>query len=123
MLDFFREGGWGMYPVLVIGLVLVWGSGRYALDGEPVRVRFITAAALALIVFSLEGMLTDVATVFWALSENKFPGEPMSKILLMGLKESSRPGILGFLLLGLALVLVTIGVYRVGRREIKAAKG
>ena len=41
MLEFFHEGGWGMYPVLVLGLMLMVSAARYALDGEPVRLRFI----------------------------------------------------------------------------------
>jgi hypothetical protein len=123
MMDFFKEGGWGMYPVLVMGLVVVWTSVRYGIDCEPVRLRFITAASLALVVFSLEGVITDVATVLWAAGEGKFPDMDKPTLLIVGMKESSRPGIMGLAFLGLGLIAVTIGVYRAGRRELAAARG
>jgi hypothetical protein len=50
MVRFFVEGGWGMYPVLVMGLMPVWAAARYAIDTEPVRLPFIGALGLALVV-------------------------------------------------------------------------
>ena len=46
-----------------------------------------------------------------------------SRLLVAGLKESTRPALLGFGLLSLSLILVAIGVYRVGQRELRAARG
>lgn len=40
-----------------------------------------------------------------------------------GLKESSRPAILGLTLLSLALIFLTIGVYRAGRKELRGLRG
>lgn len=122
MVEFFREGGVGMFPVLIAGLVLLWSAGRYAADREPVRLRFIAVLSLALLTLTVQGVVMGVATVCWALSDgNRFPGQPRVPILLEGLKESSRPLTLGLGLLGLSLVLVSIGVYRAGRRELQAA--
>ena len=42
-----------------------------------------------------------------------------SRLLVAGLKESTRPALLGFGLLSLSLILVAIGVYRVGQRELR----
>jgi hypothetical protein len=39
------------------------------------------------------------------------------------MKEASRPVVTSFALLGLGLALTTIGVYRVSRRELAAARG
>ena len=47
MKTFFVEGGWGMFPVLLVGLVVLYASIRYLVDGEPVRLRFILALSLA----------------------------------------------------------------------------
>ncbi len=124
MLEFFHEGGWGMYPVLVLGLMLVFSAGRYMLDGEPVRLRFIGALSLTHLVFIVTGLTSDVAKVFWFLhNPERVPDAQLWRILFEGLKESSRPVLLGFPLLGLALTLVTIGVYRVANRELAAARG
>jgi hypothetical protein len=134
MIDFFIEGGWSMWPVLLIGGVLAVTAGRYMLDREPVRLRLIMVLSLALLAVVAQGILSDVAQVMWVLArENLPPGlgqqaepAPMDvrmRILMEGMKESMAPGILGLGLLALSLILVAIGVYLVGRRELEATRG
>jgi hypothetical protein len=122
MLEFFQEGGFGMYPVLVFGLILIGTAGRYAWDGEPIRLRFAIAMSALLIVSMMNAMLTDVATVFWHLQEpSRVPDAEFVRVLVTGLKESTRPGVLGGALLGFALMLIAVGVYRGTRKELRAA--
>ncbi|HEY0709835.1 MAG TPA: hypothetical protein VGG33_23680 [Polyangia bacterium] len=121
MLTFFIEGGILMWPILVLGLLMVGSAGRYLLDGEPIRLRFLLFLGLALLATTVLAVAMDVSLVLTYLG--KASREDLLLILAEGLKESSRPAILAFALLGLALDLIAIGVYRVGRRELKAAKG
>ena len=122
MLDFFREGGWGMYPVLVFGLVLLVSAGRYAWDLEPARLRFSVVMSLLVLAASAHAMLTDVAQVLWYVqSPERAPDAELVRTVFTGLMESTRPGGLGGALVTLALVLIAIGVYRGGRRELRAA--
>ena len=124
MGDFFMEGGWGMYPVLVLGVMLVVSAARYAIDGEAARLRFVTALSLSLVASIATACTADVAKVFWYLqSPERVPDALFLRILVEGLKESSRPAMLGLPLLGLASIAVSIGVYRTGRRELAAASG
>jgi hypothetical protein len=124
MGQFFVEGGWGMYPVLVLSLILVACAGRYAFDSEPVRLRFITALSLTLLAFIVGSVTAGAAKVFWYLeSPERVPDAMLPRIFAEGMKECSRPAVLGLPLLGLALILVCIGVYRDERRELAAARG
>jgi hypothetical protein len=128
MMEFFAEGGWGMWPVLVIGMVLIASAGRYAFDREPVRMRFIAILSWTYLAFIAMATLTDVATVLWAVSSEDTSGENWAgdkrlRIFLEGMKECTRPGVMGLAFLCVALVLVCIGVYRSGLRELRAARG
>jgi hypothetical protein len=124
MLEFFREGGFGMYPVTVFGLILLWTAGRYAWDGEAIRLRFAVAMSALLVVSTLHAMLTDVAQVFWYVQDpERAADSELARIVFTGLMESTRPGALGGALLTLALVLVAIGVYRSSSRELRATAG
>ena len=121
MKDFFVEGGWAMWPVLVFGLVLIVGSVRYAWDGERARLRFIASMVAVLVAAVVHGVLTNVAMVFWYLEDAvRAPDEQFLRILVTGLKESTRPFGLGGALLALALVFVAVGTYREMRRELRA---
>jgi len=117
MIRFFIEGGWGMYPVLVMGLILVGASIRFSVDMEPVRLRFITVLSLALAVTMLHATLTCVVAV---LEYMKRHPENVTRTLLTGLLESTRTASLGGAFLSIALVLVSVGFYRSGRRELIA---
>jgi hypothetical protein len=120
MVQFFVEGGWGMYPVLVMGLLLIGSSIRYAIDTEPVRLRFIAAISLALVVTMVHATWTCFAAVFHYLEQSK--DEQLARSLMTGLMESTRPATLGGALLVVGLILVAAGVYRSGRRELRALR-
>lgn len=121
MLTFLLEGGAMMFPILVLGLLVIGSATRYMLDGEPVRLRFVALLSLALLVTVALAVVLDVSVGMGHLSRAR--PEQVRGLLFQGVKESSRPAILGLGLLGLALDLVAIGAYRVGRRELRAAKG
>jgi hypothetical protein len=121
MVNFFIEGGWGMYPVLVLGLILMWASARYALDMEPARLRFIVALSVALLVTMAHATWTCFAAVFQYL--HRTTTEPFAQTLMTGLMESTRPATLGGALLTLAMILVVVGTYRSSQRELRALRG
>jgi hypothetical protein len=121
MLMFFIEGGFVMWPLLVLGLLMVGSASRYLIDGEPIRLRFLVFLGLALLATTALATVMDISMVLTHIAD--VPPEDKFTLLAIGLKESSRPAILAFGLLGLALDLVAIGAYRVGRRELKAARG
>jgi len=121
MAHFFIEGGWGMVPVLVLGLLLVWVAIRYAVDTEPARLRLIVALALALCVTMVHATWTCFAAVFQYLE--KSPSESFARTLMTGLMESTRPATLGGALLSIALILVCVGTYRASQRELRALRG
>jgi hypothetical protein len=73
MVRFSIGGGWGMYPIPVMGLMTVWASARYAPDTEPVRLRFIAAIALALVVPMLHATWTYFAAVLAPTSRGGAP--------------------------------------------------
>lgn len=124
MVQFFREGGIGMFPVLILALIGLWVAVRFALDSEPIRLRLFMAVTAALLVNVALAVVANVAMVlrYVAAFDTHEPDRAFRHILV-GLKESCRPAILGLGLLSLAVILVVIGVYRESRRELRAANG
>ena len=124
MTKFFIEGGWGMWPVLIVGLIHLFAAVRYLIDGEPIRLRFLTVLVLAQLALIAQTCTGNVSTVFFHMRDAKsIPDELFSRFLVAGFMESTRPALLGLGMLSLALILISIGVYRVGQRELRAARG
>ena len=123
MWDFFVEGGIGMWPVLIFGLVLVAAAARYAFTPHPIRLRFLAVVSILLVVVSGHAMIVDVAKVLSFVSgPERVPDADLARFLATGLKESSRPGILGGGILSFTLVLVAIGIYRAGLRDLDSSR-
>lgn len=119
MIQFFQEGGFGMFPVLIFGLVMLATAARYAFDPHPSRLRTAHAIGWVLVVTTLHAMLMDVAAVFSYCSSPSLEAEARTRDLFTGLMESTRPGAMGGAMLALALVLVAVGTARAGQREIR----
>jgi hypothetical protein len=113
--QFMREGGWGMWPVMLLGLAVVAGAVRYASHPGAPRLRFAAALWLTLLVATAHAVATDVAAVLHYLEDaTRAPDSQFSRILVTGLKESLRPAALGGIFLTLAPLVVAVGFYRSG---------
>lgn len=121
--DFIKEGGWGMWPVMLLGLAVVAAAFRYASRPEAPWLRFVAALWLTLLVVTVHAVITDLAAVFHYLEDaTRVPDAQFARVLVTGLKESSRPAGLGGIFLTLAPLIIAVGFYRggialTGRRE------
>ena len=113
--EFMREGGWGMWPILLLGLVTLASAIRYAIRPEPLCVRFIAALWLTLLVAIVHASITDLGAVFHFFEDPaRAPDGQIPRLLLVGLKESTRPAALGGIFLTLVPLLAAVGIFRDG---------
>jgi hypothetical protein len=111
--DFMKQGGWGMWPVLVLGLVAVAAAVGSGLRPRRLSLRFVGLLWLTLAAAITHAVITDVAAVCRAVSDPDWRGNPeVVRMLFAGLKESSRPAALGGIFLTLVPLIAAIGVYR-----------
>jgi hypothetical protein len=110
MASFMSEGGWGMYPVLVLGLWLSAAALRTARDCELRRLQHLHGIARALLAAMGLATVSCLAAVFEHMTE--VAPQLFASVLMQGLLESTRPVILGSGLLTLALVLVSVATAR-----------
>ena len=111
--EFMREGGWGMWPVMLLGLVALASATRYAIRPERLCLRFVALLWLTLLVAVVHASVTDVAAVFRYFEDPvRAPDNQIVRMLFMGLKESTRPAALGGIFLTLVPLIAAAGVYR-----------
>lgn len=108
-----REGGWGMWPVLLLGLVALASATRYAIRPERLCLRFVAVLWLTLLTAVVHATVTDLAAVFRYFEDpGRAPDLQVARLLLVGLKESTRPAALGGIFLTLVPLLAAAGIYR-----------
>jgi hypothetical protein len=111
--EFMVEGGWGMWPVLLFGLVCLGAGVRFAVRPHRRWLAFAGAMWLTVLTAVTHAVVTNVTSVF------RFLGGPpealegqATRVLFIGLKESLRPGVLGGLFLTLTALALAIGAFR-----------
>jgi hypothetical protein len=115
--EFMREGGWGMWPVLILGVFGLASSIRYAVRPERLCLRFVAVLWVTLIAAVTHATVMDVAAVFAYLEDPaRAPDGQVARLLLTGLKESSRPAALGGIFLTLIPLAAAAGIYRESMR-------
>jgi hypothetical protein len=121
MIEAFMEGGWGMWPVLVFGMVSLGAALRFALKPDMAQLRFIGAILVTTLVSTIHATWTCFGAVFRALEDpQRVADAELTRTMYAGFKESTRPGSMGGLLITLACLLVAVGMLRAQRKGEKA---
>ena len=109
MLESFRAGGWGMFPILIFGLIALGTALRYAITADGRLRGFLESLARAVIFFSLSGFVTDLLAVGRYLQVENVTGWASIEIAIQGGRESLNTIALGVTLLGLVHLLIAVG--------------
>lgn len=119
MMDFFVEGGWGMFPILALGLVALGGGVRFAADPRNARLPLVAGTSATLLLAVVHATVMDLAAVLHYLGDGtNVPDGQVVRVLLVGLKECTRPAGLGGAFLVLASTAVCVGLWRQARRQL-----
>jgi hypothetical protein len=120
MIQFFREGGFGMWPVLVFGLMTLAASGRFAMRVERKTRNFIDAMYKVVLFSALTGLFSNLAATFHYLATRDLAPGTLGTTLCQGLQESVGPVIMGSAFLALTFMFVAIGQRRLDARTAAA---
>ncbi len=118
----FILGGLGMYPILATSIIIIVASIRYAIDGEPIRLRFIIATVIAMLVMMLFWTVCDVVIMLSTMHASHMTGERSHVALAEGISAVLNQWGLGLLSMTLAAIAVAIGTYRAGARQLRALR-
>lgn len=109
MAEMFREGGWGMIPTVLFGLLALGAAFRYAIRTETRLLGFIASLGHAVLFFALSGFTTGVIATVRYVEEHATKGDVSPLTLLTGVRESSNNLAAGFTLLALVHLVVAVG--------------
>jgi hypothetical protein len=109
-MQWFREGGWGMWPTLVFGLFMVAVSLRYAMRPERRLLPLLVSSGLLTLVAGALGFTRGL------IMTSTHMGEVADKsIWLIGFGESLQDVGLALALLACGLLAILLGALRIAR--------
>lgn len=114
----FRLGGWGMYPTLVFGALLLGSAIWYAMN--PERRRLLLPAVMAFVTFSsgMLGFLTGVMVSLTSAAETP----TIAKFVALGTAESLQNVCFALAWNVLAGLVVAVGAWRSTRQTPTAER-
>lgn len=113
MIEHFKAGGWGMFPILIVGLIALGAAVFSAARGQKEVRHFAQGLSKAVFWMTLTAFFTDMTAVIEYVTKGE---EVPWRIFLVGLGESIQPCVLGTGFLGLIALLVAIGKRREQQR-------
>ncbi|WP_437563382.1 hypothetical protein [Sorangium sp. So ce542] len=112
MVEAFHMGGWGMYPTLVFGPLLLAASVRYAVSPER---RFVPLQVSLGILTLVSGGLGFVSGTIKSLTLMGAVPPDARWLWIVGLGESLNNVALALALLILSALAATVGAYRISQ--------
>jgi hypothetical protein len=110
MLTFMRAGGFNMWALAVLGIMLVWTAIRFARNADAQRLSVIRALTWVLVFSTVTGFIVGLgATAKTAMAA---PPEEQSTYVLAGFAESTANIALGGGIGVITWILVAVGLRR-----------
>ncbi len=116
MLEWFRLGGWGMYPTLIFGVLAVIAALVYAVRPERRFIPMVTATSLLTLAAGALGFVTGCIATAQYVSRVED-----QTLIVVGVGESLTNVALSLVLVTFALLAVTLGALRIARTPAPAA--
>jgi hypothetical protein len=117
MLDFFRSGGFNMFPLTVFGIAMLITGIKFARNADAQRLSLIRALTWTITFCMVVGVAAGLAsTAKYVVSVPEAQKDPVP-YLLMGFAETMSNVILGGSFVVLTWILVTFGVRRMPKEN------
>ncbi len=121
MVEHFRDGGFGMWPTLFFGLMLLLASVQYARTPEKRFVPLMTGLGILTLSSGGLGFVTGLMTTAKAVQTVPLPEGERALISFYGFGESLNNVAFALAFLVLASMAACVGAFRVASRVESSA--
>lgn len=116
MGEAFRNGGWGMFPTTLFGVLMIAAAIRYAMSPEKRLVPLQVSLGIMTLASGGLGFVTGAIKSFQAMGE---VAADKRWIWMLGIGESLNNVALAFGMLTIAAIAASLGALRIARSNDK----
>jgi hypothetical protein len=110
LYESFRNGGWPMFPILVLGILQIVAAGRYSIQPDARQLLVARSLGQVTVTFGVLGSVLGMIHCLTAMDQ--VPVELIGKFALLGLGESINNFALALLLTVFSGLVTTVGALR-----------
>ena len=110
LAEAFHEGGWPMFPILILGILLIIAAARYAMQPEARQLLVVRSLGKVTLGFGVLGSVLGMIHCLGAMGQ--VPTDKVLMFALLGLGESINNLALALVLGVLAGLFTTVGALR-----------
>jgi hypothetical protein len=114
-LERFRDGGWGMFPTLIFGLLMLGVAVRYAMQPQRRFVPLVAGLGVLTLASGALGFVSGVITTFHYLAASGVRGDQQTAIALEGVGESLNNIAFALIFLTLAAMSACYGAWKLAK--------
>ncbi len=115
MMEHFREGGWGMFPVLAFGLLLLAAAVKYAVKPERRLVPLLYGLGVLTLSAGALGFVTGLMATANAIGTNPDFTSHAGLITIIGVGESLNNIAFSLIFVVLAAIAASLGAMQIAR--------
>ena len=115
MMEHFRNGGWGMFPILIFGVVLLAAAIRYAVRPEKRLVPLLFGLGILTIASGGLGFVTGLMTTANAIGTIPEFTSRAGLITIIGVGESLNNVAFSLVFVTLASLTACLGAWQIAR--------
>jgi hypothetical protein len=115
LVEHFRDGGWGMFPTLACGVLMLAVAVRYAVAPEKRFVPLLSGLGVLTLASGALGFVTGLITTCGAIGSDRFGAGMDTRITIVGFGESLNNLAFALIFIVLAAICASYGAYRLSR--------
>lgn len=112
MIEFFRDAGWGIYPVLFFGLFSLAFSARHSVAPHTGMLPLVIGTGIATLLCGMLGTVTGLQVSVQYVSE---VAADQRWLFLVGLREALNNMVAALVICALSTMMATAGSHRAAR--------
>jgi hypothetical protein len=122
-VEHFRDGGWGMFPTMWLGVVMLSVAVKYALAPSRRLLPLLMSLGVLTVATGILGFVSRLITTCGAVEQGRFGVGQDTRVVIIGFGESLNDVAFALVFVVLAASCASYGAFRLTRQGKQSEQG